>query len=213
MALQGPIIVVAEKPATELVNALAAAGAFPIVEAKPADAMTAFAAVNPAAFILAEPEGVATPAAVELSKLTQLHQPLLPVMAQIARDVRVSVPGLLPISAEAPHGQIIARLGAALRIRASHATLIGRTQMLKTRGMAVSEFLLSDPLDEATILVAGRGRSYPGLSVAAGERAGLIGALSVETAAQYLNARDVDGIVIGDGFRTADGRGLPHGGG
>ena len=33
-----------------------------------------------------------------------------------------------------------------------------------------------------------------------GERVGLIGALSVETAAKYLNARDVDGIVIGEGF-------------
>src|SRR4029077_16226360 len=32
------------------------------------------------------------------------------------------------------------------------------------------------------------------------ERVGLIGALSVESAARTLNARDIDGIVIGDGF-------------
>src|SRR5262249_53825461 len=46
----------------------------------------------------------------------------------------------------------------------------------------------------------GRGGSYPALSVAIGERVGLIGALSVETAARYLNARDVEGVVIGDGL-------------
>ena len=58
----------------------------------------------------------------------------------------------------------------------------------------------TDPLDEATVLVAGRGRSYPELAVAVGERVGLVGALSVESAARALNARDIDGMVIGDGF-------------
>ena len=41
---------------------------------------------------------------------------------------------------------------------------------------------------------------FPKLSVAMGERVKLVGALSVETAAKHLNARDVDGIVLGDGF-------------
>ena len=50
------------------------------------------------------------------------------------------------------------------------------------------------------MLCVGRGSSYPALSVAIGERVGLIGALSVETAARYLNARDIDGMVIGDGL-------------
>jgi hypothetical protein len=50
------------------------------------------------------------------------------------------------------------------------------------------------------VLVAGRGRSYPALAVAVGERVGLVGALSVESAARALNARDIDGVVIGDGF-------------
>ena len=50
------------------------------------------------------------------------------------------------------------------------------------------------------MLVAGRGRSYPTLSVAVGERVGVVGALSVESAARALNARDIDGLVIGDGF-------------
>ena len=64
----------------------------------------------------------------------------------------------------------------------------------------------SDPLDDATVLVTGRGRTYPALTTAVGERVGLIGALAVETAAKYLNARDIDGIIIGEGFgaRTVD---------
>jgi hypothetical protein len=46
-----------------------------------------------------------------------------------------------------------------------------------------------------------RGRYYPALTTAIGERVGLIGAMSVETAGRYLNAREVDGIAIGDGFQ------------
>ena len=71
---------------------------------------------------------------------------------------------------------------------------------LASRGEVPPEMPQTDPLDEATVLVAGRGRSYPGLSVAVGERVGLVGALSVESAARALNARDIDGMVIGDGF-------------
>ena len=36
--------------------------------------------------------------------------------------------------------------------------------------------------------------------MAIGERVGLIGAFSVETGARYLNVRDIDGVVIGDGL-------------
>jgi len=51
--------------------------------------------------------------------------------------------------------------------------------------------------------VVGRGRNYPALTVAVGERMGLIGALAIETARSYLNAREIDGVVIGDGFNRA----------
>src|SRR5262249_53527210 len=59
---------------------------------------------------------------------------------------------------------------------------------------------VGDALDDATVLIAGRGPLYPALSVAVGERVKMIGALSVETAARHLNDRDIDGIVVGDGF-------------
>jgi hypothetical protein len=53
MSLQGPLIVVAEQPASGLVEALSAAGAFPIVETKWADAPAAFLTVKPTAVVIA----------------------------------------------------------------------------------------------------------------------------------------------------------------
>ena len=57
-----------------------------------------------------------------------------------------------------------------------------------------------DPARDATVLLIGRGGAYPALSVALGERTGVVGALSIEAAAKHLNARDIDGIVLGEGF-------------
>ena len=53
---------------------------------------------------------------------------------------------------------------------------------------------------DATVLLVGRGGAYPALSVALGERMGVVGALSIEAAAKHLNTRDIDGIVLGEGF-------------
>jgi GGDEF domain-containing protein len=50
------------------------------------------------------------------------------------------------------------------------------------------------------VLLIGRGGAYPALSVALGERMGVVGALSIEAAAKHLASRDIDGIVLGDGF-------------
>ena len=50
------------------------------------------------------------------------------------------------------------------------------------------------------MLLIGRGAAYPALSVALGERMGVVGALSIEAAAKHLNMRDIDGIVLAEGF-------------
>jgi hypothetical protein len=71
---------------------------------------------------------------------------------------------------------------------------------LRGNGAEVAQLPAFDPLDEATVLVAGRGRTYPALTTAVAACVGLIGALSVESAARHLNTRDVDGLIIGDGF-------------
>ena len=46
----------------------------------------------------------------------------------------------------------------------------------------MAELPAGDPLDDATVLLVGRGRHYPTLSVAVGERMGVMGALSIDTA-------------------------------
>src|SRR5216683_2619147 len=50
------------------------------------------------------------------------------------------------------------------------------------------------------LLLIARGAAYPALSVSFGERMGIVGALSIEAAAKHLNIRDIDGIVLGEGF-------------
>jgi GGDEF domain-containing protein len=204
MALQGPFVVVADSPAADVVEALRAAGAFPIVEANWADAPAALASVNPEAVVLAEPCDDRVRAAafdrVLANRRKTASAVMMPIVARMRDDAAASGPDVLAIAANAPVERIVRRLASALRIRALHGTVLRRTTTLTSRGEPAPELPSSDPLDEATVLVAGRGRTYPALSVAVGERVGLAGAFSVESAARTLNARDIDGIVIGDGF-------------
>jgi len=60
MSLQGPILIVADKPARGLAQAFADAGAFPIIEISWAGIEIAAAEVKPSAIVLCEP-GTATP--------------------------------------------------------------------------------------------------------------------------------------------------------
>ncbi|MGH6672063.1 MAG: GGDEF domain-containing protein [Xanthobacteraceae bacterium] len=205
MALQGPFVVVAGRPASDIVEALRAAGAFPIVEAEWPDAAAALSSVEPEAVVLADAcddDGlVAAFAGALAERLKARDRPFMPVIARTREDSSAFLwPGAMTIAASAPAERIASRLSSVMRIRALHSTVIRRTHMLATRGELPPELPTSDPLDDASVLLAGRGRSYPALSVAFGERVGLVGALSIENAARALHARDLDGLVIGDGF-------------
>ncbi|MGH6728072.1 MAG: GGDEF domain-containing protein [Pseudolabrys sp.] len=202
MSLQGPMIVVAERPATDLVDALGAAGAFPIVEAKWADAPTAFVAVKPAAVVIAEPglppsESAARTLCLQIATAKGI---IVPVIARAYGDQEAALPLALPVDAALPLERLIARLQSAMRVRALHATVLRRIEMFGAQDGRLPPLPVGDALDDATVLIAGRGPLYPQLSVAMGERVKMLGALSVETAAKHLNARDIDGIVVGDGF-------------
>ena len=204
MALQGPFVVVADGPAPDVVEALRTAGAFPIIEASWADAAAAVGSVEPEAVVLAEPcsdRSAAEKCANALAEqLKGRAGPFIPVIARVRDDAAPPVSDALVLSATAPADWIARRLSTALRIRTLHGTVLRRTSTLTSRGESLPELPQSDPLEDASVLVAGRGRSYPALTVAVGERVGLVGALSVESAARALNARDIDGMVIGDGF-------------
>src|SRR5262249_21359426 len=124
----------------------------------------------------------------------------MPVVARMRDDGACALPDALAIAASAPPARLVRRLSTALRVRTLHGTVMRRMRTLSSRGEQMPTLTERDPLDEASVLVSGRGRSYPELSVAIGERVGVVGALSVESSARALNVRDLDGMVIGDGF-------------
>jgi GGDEF domain-containing protein len=199
MALLGPMVVVAETSAADLVDVLGTAGAFPIIETPWADAPAAIAEIQPVALAIADPNG--KPSARHARAVTQCIEtrggPIMPLIALVEKDDVPALPGALPIALDDSTERLVARLRSALRIRTMHATVLRRARAAEpNKQIALPASLLAD----ATVLCVGRGGSYPALSVAIGERTGLIGAFSIETAARYLNARDIDGVVIGDGL-------------
>jgi len=199
MSLQGPIIVVAEVSLPDVLDGLAAAGAFPIIEVRPSELATALATVEPTAIILAESQSADFRFAEALESVLAVDGPYLPVIARVGLGAS-SIEGALPVEAGGPSSRLVARLRAALRVRTLHATVLRRAGVLLGDGRQMPAMPDGDPLDDATVLVVGRGGSYPALVVAIGERTGLVGALSLDAAAQLLRARDIDGLVVGDGF-------------
>jgi hypothetical protein len=199
------MVVVAENPAAEAVEMLGKAGAFPIIEANWADARAAIDEIQPCALLLAEPEPPPNPRLVQvLASRIEAMGLLMPVLARLRNDGAAPLPNALAVSVDDPMSRLIDRLRSALRIRTLHATVLRRSAAASTRtagdGESACAFPLHDDLDDATVICVGRGGSYPALAVATGERVGLIGALSIETATRYLKTRDIEGIVIGDGF-------------
>jgi GGDEF domain-containing protein len=202
MSLQGPLILIAEQPAAELVEALSSAGAFPIVETKWADAPAAFLTVKPSAVVVAEAGSPANEASARMFclQIATVKGPIVPVIARVRGEEDAAVPIGLPADAALPVERLLARLQSAMRVRALHATVLRRIELFASHGGQLPMLPVGDALDDATVLIAGRGPLYPTLSVAMGGRVKVAGALSVEAAARHLNARDFDGIVVGDGF-------------
>jgi GGDEF domain-containing protein len=202
MALSGPVLVVADAESA-VRDALAAGGNLPFRLATASKAAATVADAKPSAVILAS---AATDPAHSLGQevadaVDGCGGSIIPILAVTYAEVP-PYPLALPIAAEDVATRLVPRLRAALRVRALHVTLLRRMELLADAA-DVPDTVDYDPIEDATVLVAGRGRNYPALTVAIGERMGLIGALALETACSYLAAREVDGIVIGDGFNRA----------
>ena len=195
MSQQGPIIVVSNVGRPAFATVLEQGGMFPIVDAGWADASRAIEQVLPAAVIVAA-RGAAEPHLTALAKRIAARQPYLPL---VAVDPQGRLPeNAVPFSQNGgSFGRLIARLNAAVRVRTLHATVMRRLDEDRIDRSASAD---SDPVRDATVLLIGRGAAYPALSVSLGERIGVVGALSVEAAAKHLNTRDIDGIVLGEGF-------------
>jgi hypothetical protein len=204
MSQQGPILVVSSASRPSFAATLDGAGLFPVVETGWADAARAVEQVQPAAVLAAASQTDAA-GLTELAARVAARQPYLPL---IAVDPQMAYPdNVIPffqsqvLQNHVPHTQqagcdrLMARLRAVLRVRALHATVMRR--LVPAAPMTLSQI---DPARDATVLLIGRGGAYPALSVALGERSGVVGALSIEAAAKHLNTRDIDGIVLGEGF-------------
>ena len=195
MSQQGPIIVVSTAGMPPFAAALDDAKMFPIIDTVWTDAPGAVTQLQPAA-VLVEMSDAVEPGFAALAKQIAAVQPYLPL---IAVDPVTSLPeNAIPFSQSGGNfDRLAARLRAALRVRTLHATVLRR---LDEEPAARTPLPDHDPVREATVLLIGRGAAYPSLSVSLGERMGVVGALSIEAAAKHLNMRDVDGIVLGEGF-------------
>jgi GGDEF domain-containing protein len=204
MSVSGPVLVVAEAPASNpaasLIAALGDAGASPVVETNWADAPTAFVAVKPVAIVIAEAGPPPCEASVRMLclQVATAIGPIVPVLTPVAADRRAALPIALAVGADESPSRLIARLRSALRVRALHETVLRRIEndSADTRPVLPT----GDALDDATVLVVGRGPLYSRLGVAIGAQVSMVGALSIESAAAHLAARDIDGIVVGDGL-------------
>jgi GGDEF domain-containing protein len=195
MSLSGPIIVVSNSAEPKLTLALDEAKVFPIIETTSTDASRAVAQMQPCAVLVA----MSQTGEAELLRLATQVGALQPYLPMIAIDPKSSLPeNVIPFShAGRSPDRLVARLRAALRVRALHATVMRR---LEHQAMACPTIGEMKPARDATVLLVGRGTLYPALSVALGGRMGIVGALSIEAAAKHLNMRDIDGIVLGEGF-------------
>ncbi len=200
-SLPGPILVVSDQPDRKLVNALAGAGASAVLESTLAEAAATIGERGPAAVIFADPELAPAGEVLEelIAAIDGAPAPFLPILARV-KGCGATALDVLPVDAAAGPEQIIPRLSTALRVRTLHATVLRRIDTLRGNGTEVPQLPDRDPLDEATVLVVGRGRSYPALAAAVGARVGSIGALCVEHAARHLNTQEVDGLILGEGF-------------
>jgi hypothetical protein len=196
MSQQGPIIVVSTTGRPSFATALDDAKLFPIIETGWTDASRSVEQLQPAAVLVALSDAI-EPGFEALAQQIAARQPYLPLIA-IGPQTSLLPQNAIPFSQSGGNfDRLIARLRTALRTRALHTTVMRRLDDDLAARTTLAE---TDPLRDATVLLIGRGAGYPSLSVSLGERMGVVGALSIEAAAKQLNIRDIDGIVLGEGF-------------
>ena len=195
MSQQGPIIVVSTAKRPPFASALDEAKLFPVIDTSWAEASRAVAQLAPAAVLVASSEAI-DPGLDALARQVAAATPYLPL---IAVDPAASLPeNAIPFGQSGGNfDRLLARLRAALRVRTLHSTVLRRLDGDPEARAALDD---TDPARDASVLLIGRGASYPSLSVSLGGRMGVVGALSIEAAAKHLNVRDIDGVVLGEGF-------------
>jgi len=201
MSQQGPIIVVAREGRPAFADVLAEAAAFPVVETTWKDVQPAIKKLKPALIVAEISDGCAD-SLNAVAKYASAAEPYLPLI--VVGELASPPANALPFDASDPtFARLAARANSALRVRTLHATVLRRLDDPASASAILPD---TDPLHDATALLVGRGASYPALSVALGQQMGVVGALSIEAGARHLNVRDIDGVIVGEGFspRVAD---------
>jgi hypothetical protein len=194
MSQQGPLIVVSHGERRSSVISRSCQSIFPVIEIDWSEASDGIELLQPAAVFVPTTEG----AGVGLDRLANRLAAMQPYVPLIVADPEMPCPdNALPFSLlNGGINRFDSRLNAALRVRTLHKTVLRRL----ASNPAAPRLPDVNPIRDATVLLIGRGAAYPTLSVALGERLGVVGALSIEAAAKHLNARELDGIVISEGF-------------
>ncbi len=195
MSQQGPIVVVSKPDDEALTSAISQIKSFPLVDVAWPDAVDAITRLKPAAVLVTD----TVTDDVTLRRLAQQLDRMQPYVPMIAIDPATALPSNVISFTQSGRNpeRLVSRLNAALRVRTLHATMLRR---MTDKAAARTSLPDNDPIEDATVLLIGRGSSYPALSVALGEQMGVVGALSIEAAAKHLNARELDGIIVGEGF-------------
>jgi hypothetical protein len=195
MSQQGPILIIGHNGRPSFAAALDEAGLFPVVDADWSNAVRAASDMQPAA-VVADMAGADHARFAALAQQIGRRKPYLPL---IAVEPEGELPeNALPLALSGGnYDRLIPRLRAALRVRALNTTVLRR---LADEPPDATRLIENDPALHPTVLLIGRGGCFPALSVALGERAGVVGAFSIEAAAHHLANRDIDGIVIAQGF-------------
>ena len=190
---QGLILVVSDDKPPAFTAVLGDA-MFPVIETSWAKASTAVMQLHPTVVIAAADKG----ADGKLEALAAQISGIQPYLPLFVIDPKIALPeNAIPFShAHGKWDRLTPRLRAALRVRTLHGTVLRR---LNDQPLTATVTGI-EPDRDATVLLVGRGSAYPALSVALGERMGVVGALSIEAAARHLNTRNIDGIVLGEGF-------------
>jgi hypothetical protein len=195
MSQQGPILVVSSGEPSPAAATLSETGMFPVIETSWPEAAHAVEQLQPAAVLVSGDCGL------EFAALAAQAAELRPYVPLLVIDPTASLPqNALPFALTGGgFERLNSRLRVALRVRSLHATVLRRIADDPATQIKLSD---TDPVEEATVLLIGRGAAYPALSVALGEKMGVVGALSIEVAAKHLDARDFDGIVLAEGFSS-----------
>jgi hypothetical protein len=176
MSQQGPLLIISNAGRPPFAAALDEARMFPIIEVGFAEAMRAVSQMQPSA-ILVDMRGADQAQFAVFASRIAARKPYLPLIA--IQPEGALVENAIPFAPiDGKFDSLLARLRAALRVRALHVTVLRRLG----EGSA-AQLPEVDPVRDATVLLIGRGGAYPALSVALGESMGVVGSTTATSTA------------------------------